>query len=84
MPHFIWVSELSTPEAYEDGEIFGEIIWDATRNGNETSGLVACHLPEKLISDMGSALNGAENLIKSDLQNFAPYALYVSNLQSIN
>ncbi|MGJ8640802.1 MAG: hypothetical protein ACSHYA_15540 [Opitutaceae bacterium] len=84
MPHFIWVSELSTPESYEDGEVYGEIIWDATRNGAETSGLVACHLPEKLIFDVGSALNGPENLIKSDLKNFTPYALYVSNLQPIN
>lgn len=84
MPHFIWVCEISTPEDYEDGKVYGEIIWDATRNGYETSGLVACHLPEKLVFDLGSALNGPENLIKSDLQDFSSYDLYVSNLQPIN
>ncbi|MDQ8195397.1 hypothetical protein QEH59_13255 [Coraliomargarita sp. SDUM461004] len=84
MPHFIWVCELSTPGLFEQRKVLGEIIWDATRNGYETSGLVACHLPEKLIFDLGSSLNGPEKLIKSNLQNFTSYALYVSNLRQIN
>jgi len=84
MPHFVWVCEISKPALFEQRKVLGEIIWDATRNGYETSGLVACHLPEKLIFDLGSSLNGAEKLIKSDLQKFTPYDLYVSNLSQIN
>lgn len=84
MPHFIWVCEVSTPEAYEEGKIHGEIIWDATRNGHETSGLVAFHLTETFIVDVGSVLNRVEKLSESNLKNSCPYDLYISNLQLIN
>lgn len=84
MPHFIWVCEISMPELFEKRKILGEIVWDATRNGYETSGLVACHLPDTVIFDGGSALNGPEHLIKSNLQNSSPYTLYVSNLSQID
>ncbi len=84
MPHFIWVCEISTPKLFEERKILGEVVWDATRNGDETSGLVACHLPETLIFDGGSVLNGPEHLMKSNLQNSSPYTLYVSNLSQID
>lgn len=84
MPHFVWVCEISTPKLFEDRRVLGEIVWDATRNAYETSGLVACHLPEKLVFDVGSSLNGPEKLIKSDLQKSSSYALYINNLSQIN
>ena len=83
MPHFIWICELSTPEDYEEGKVYGEIIWDATRNVHELNGFVACHLPEKFIINKGSALNKFEKIEESDLKNSLSYDLYVSNLQSI-
>ncbi len=84
MPHFVWVCDISTPEEYENGLIHGELIWDATRNGHELSGLVALHLPETVIYDRGAAYNQPKNLVRMDLPESELYALYTSNLQHIN
>ncbi|MGB0743448.1 MAG: hypothetical protein ACPGSB_02880 [Opitutales bacterium] len=84
MPHFIWVCEISTPDDYEKEEIHGELIWDATRNGRETAGMVALHLPELVFYDKGSAYNRSEKLVSMILQGSQPYGLYVSNLQNMN
>lgn len=84
MPRFIWVCDISTPEDYEKGLIHGELIWDATRNGHEHSGLVALHMPEKVVYNKGSAYNQPKELVIMSLRQSEPYALYISNLQHIN
>ena len=82
MPHFIWVCELSTPDLYEAGKqkIWGEIIWDATRNAYEPSGFIAVHYPEKLWVDLGSALNQPQSLKEWTINAPSPYPLLRSNL----
>jgi hypothetical protein len=83
LPHFMWVCEISTTDAYSRHEVYGEILWDATRNADEPNGWIALHYPEVLIVDMGSALNSQQNLFKFELQKSTPYPLYKNNLQPI-
>ncbi len=83
LPHFLWVCEISNSDAYSRHEIYGEILWDATRNAREPNGWIALHYPEVLIVDMGSALNQGQNLFKFKLQDSTPYPLYKNNLQAI-
>jgi hypothetical protein len=82
MPHFIWVCELSTLDLYEAGKqkIWGEIIWDATRNAYEPSGFIAVHYPEKLWVDLGSALNQPQSLKEWTINAPTAYPLLRSNL----
>ena len=84
LPHFIWVCELSSPAEYANGNVLGEIIWDATRNVWETEGWIAIHYPEQLLVDIGSALNGVQKIHSFDLTNDAyGYSMYCSNLKEI-
>lgn len=84
MPHFIWVCEISSPNEYAKEQIWGEIIWDATRNAyEETVGWIAIHYPEKLMLDAGSALNGRPEILETPLTNSLSYSLYRSNLREI-
>jgi len=84
LPHFIWVCELSTPVEYAQGKILGEIIWDATRNVWETEGWIAIHYPETLLIDVGSALNGSQEIINFDLTTESQaYPMYRSNLKEV-
>jgi len=83
LPHFMWVCEISDTDAYSRHEIYGEILWDATRNAHEPNGWIALHYPEVLIVDMGSALNKEQNLFKFNLNDSTPYKLYENNLQPI-
>jgi hypothetical protein len=83
LPHFVWVCEISNPDAFSRHEIWGEILWDATRNESEPNGWIALHYPELFVVDTGSALNGRQELIRFDLQNAVTYPLYRHNLQPI-
>jgi len=83
LPHFVWVCEISKTDAYSRHEVYGEILWDATRNAREPNGWIALHYPEVLIVDMGSALNQEQNLFKFKLEGSTPYPLYKNNLQPI-
>jgi len=85
LPHFIWVCELSTPSLYRPGEqqIWGEVLWDATRNAFEPSGFIAVHYPEKLWVDLGSALNQSQKLKEWSIDAPNPYPLLRSNLLEI-
>src|SRR6266511_5648194 len=83
LPHFLWVCEISKTDAYSHHEVYGEILWDATRNAHEPNGWIALHYPEVLVVDMGSALNSEQNLFKIKLQKSRPYPLYKHNLQPI-
>jgi hypothetical protein len=83
LPHFVWVCEISSTDAFARHEIFGEILWDATRNAREPNGWIALHYPEVLIVDMGAALNGQQNLFKFNLKASSSYPLYKNNLEPI-
>jgi hypothetical protein len=83
LPHFFWVCEISHVEAYLQHRIYGEILWDATRNASEPDGWIALHYPEVLVVDVGSALNESQKLKKYSLQNSEIYPLYRSNLTDI-
>ncbi len=84
LPHFIWVCEISTPSEYAQGNVLGEIIWDATRNVWETEGWIAIHYPEVLLIDAGSALNGSQEIFTFSLtQAGKAYPMYRSNLKEV-
>lgn len=83
LPHFVWVCEISNVDSFARHEIFGEILWDATRNLREPNGWIALHYPEILVVDIGSALNGRQKLCRVDLQNSTAYKIYKNNLQDI-
>ncbi len=83
LPHFVWVCEISNTDAYSRHEVYGEILWDATRNAHEPNGWIALHYPEVLVVDMGSALNSEQNLFQFKLHDSTPYTLYKNNLQPI-
>jgi hypothetical protein len=85
MPHFIWVCELTIPSLYVSGcqEIWGEIIWDATRNGHEPGGFIAVHYPEKLWVDLGSALNQPQKISEWTIANPKHYPVLRSNLREL-
>ena len=83
LPHFIWVQELSTLDAYRSHRIYGEIIWDATRNVAEPSGWLALHYPEQLYVDSGSASNIERLVRKVDLDSSTDYPLMAHNLRAI-
>jgi hypothetical protein len=79
----LWDCEISNVDAFSRHEVYGEILWDATRNAREPNGWIALHYPEILVVDMGSALNQQQALIRFDLQNSTTYPVYKNNLQSI-
>jgi hypothetical protein len=85
LPHFIWVCELSTPDLYQPGkqQIWGEVLWDATRNAHEPAGFIAVHYPEKLWVDSGSALNESADVQEWSLTSPTPYPLFRSNLMEL-
>ena len=83
LPHFFWVCEISHMADYLSHNVYGEILWDATRNASEPDGWVALHYPEVLIADLGSASNQRQQLQKYPLQNSQTYPLYRSNLQDV-
>ena len=84
MPHFIWVCEIADHDEYaRDRKILGEVIWDATRNAHEPDGWIALHFPEKLVVDVGSALNQPQRLNTFPLGTNNSYSLFRSNLHTL-
>ena len=83
MPHFVWVCEFSTLSDYPD-QVWGELVWDATRNAHEPGGWIALHFPEFCFIDIGSALNGVQEIRQIPLQNSESYPIFVSNLERMN
>jgi hypothetical protein len=50
LPHFTWVSEISTSDSYNNSSaglrrIFGHSVLDATSSGRDAAGLLMLHLP---------------------------------------
>ena len=84
MPHFIWTLEFAEFDEYADHhKVLGEVIWDATRNGQEPDGWIALHYPEKLIVNEGAAFNGPQVLKIIDLVANNSYSLLESNLHTL-
>jgi hypothetical protein len=84
LPHFVWICEIADYQEYaNDKKIVGELIWDATRNAHEPDGLMALHLPEKLIYDEGAAYNCPQSLKVIDLKDPKSYLLFQSNLHTL-
>ncbi len=79
LPHFIWVCEFSHSSIYPQ-KVWGEVLWDATRNAYEPLGFIALHYPEKLVYDRGSALNGTQELEEVSLKSWQEYPIYENNL----
>ncbi len=85
MPHFVWICEIAECCGYAvEKKILGEVIWDATRNAHEPDGWIACHLPESLAVDLGSALNCPQQLQTYPLSTHNSYSLLESNLHSLS
>lgn len=83
LPKFIWVAEISTYDLFQKGEVFGEVIVDATATRYSYDKLIALHYPgllgyrepnesEKVIFDM------IKNSYYKDLAN--TYPMYINNL----
>jgi hypothetical protein len=84
MPHFIWVCEIADSAEYStDRKVWGEIIWDATRNAYEPDGWIALHYPEWLAVDAGSAFNEDQFFKTFDLPTQNSYSLFRSNLHTL-
>lgn len=84
MPHFIWVCEIADHDEYaRDRKVLGEVIWDATRNAHEPDGWIALHFPEKLMVDVGSALNQPQRLKTFPVSTNNSYSLFQSNLHTL-
>lgn len=84
MPHFVWICEIAEYAEYaRDRKVFGEVIWDATRNAHEPDGWIAFHLPEMLAVDVGAAFNLPQNIQRFPLTSQNSYSLFNSNLHSL-
>ena len=83
MPKFIWVCELSTPDLFKNGDIVGEIIFDATANPYDTRAFLSIHYPDALLLNNRDFLTDDTKGIKSFRANsdrIIPYSCYVNNL----
>lgn len=54
LPHFIWVTEISTIDSYNQASrgmrrMYGHTVLDATSTGKDSAGLLALHLPGLVI-----------------------------------
>lgn len=84
MPHFVWVCEIADYAEYStDHKVLGEVLWDATRNAHEPDGWIALHYPEKLVVDVGAALNKRQELKVFPLGSINSYSLFRANLHSL-
>lgn len=49
-PKFVWVCEISTPELFEEGKVFGEIIIDATASAEvKSNSFILLHYPGAIL-----------------------------------
>ncbi len=83
MPKFIWVCEISTPELFKDGEIAGEILFDATANPHDRMPFLSIHYPDFLLLNDRDFLTDDPkrfNFGALDTDKIIPYPCYVNNL----
>ncbi|MBP7517002.1 MAG: hypothetical protein KA768_04155 [Desulfobulbus sp.] len=83
MPKFIWVCELSTPELYKEGDVAGEILFDATANPRDIFPFLSIHYPDLLLLNNRDSLTndpGRFSIHAVDTTEIAPYHCYVNNL----
>jgi hypothetical protein len=84
MPHFMWICEIADFDEYKAArKVLGELIWDATRNAEEPDGWIACHFPESLALDTGSAFNKPQKFKTFPLKTHNSYSIFDSNLHSL-
>lgn len=83
MPKFIWVCELSTPELYKEGNVAGEILFDATANPRDIFAFLSIHYPDLLLLNNRDSLAndpGRFSIHAVDATEITPYHCYVNNL----
>ncbi len=83
MPKFIWVAEISTQALFEQGKIFGEMIFDATSNKYDLFSFMYIHYPGILIRNDRQVIGYKGRLELRNLpvdENYT-YELYSSNLR---
>ena len=82
-PKFLWVAEITTQEKYNDEEIYGEIVLDATADRNNPENSIICmrfldffsyRLPKEPIQ----VLKDFDKF--SDQNTTRPYKMYINNL----
>ena len=82
-PKFLWVAEITTQEKYNNEEIYGEIVLDATSDRNNPENSIICmrflnffsyRLPDEPID----VLKGFDGF--SDKKTSNPYKMYINNL----
>ncbi len=69
LPHFTWITEISTIDSYNQGSpglrrIYGHTVLDATSTGKGGDGLLVLHLPGLLFTN---DINARENSEKLDI-----------------
>ncbi|MCD6328567.1 hypothetical protein J7M28_13575 [bacterium] len=83
MPKFIWICELSTTALYPQGQILGELIWDATASQYDQFPFIVVHYPDYIIVNNRDAMTAAKDrfVIMKKLDEPRPYELYRNNLK---
>ncbi|MDX9703754.1 MAG: hypothetical protein RBU23_12035 [Candidatus Auribacterota bacterium] len=79
MPKFIWVAELSNIENYKKGNIFGEIIIDATANRYDDYPFLSIHYPGFLMLNNTNILGNDPSKFETfnvDKNKIKPYNLF--------
>ncbi len=83
MPKFVWVCEISTPELYKEGQIIGELLFDATANPHDRFAFLSIHYPDfLLLNDRDSLTDDPRrfSIHRVDTTEIFPYICYVNNL----
>ena len=69
MPKFIWVCEISTPDLYADGQVAGELIFDATANQYDRFAFLVIHYPDfLLLNDRNCLTDDPERFIVRNVE----------------
>ncbi len=75
MPKFIWVCEISTPDLFRNGEIAGEILFDATANPHDRMAFLSIHYP-------GFLLLNNRDFLTDDPKSFMVHAIDIDQISS--
>lgn len=82
-PKFLWVAELTTYEKYDDEEIYGEIVLDATADRNNPEDSIICM---RFLSSFSYRMPNESVTVLGDFHKFADtsanntYKMYKNNL----
>lgn len=84
MPKFIWICEISTPELYANGQVIGELLFDATANHHDRLSFLIIHYPDFLLLNDRNCLTDDEKRFTVpwlDTSTICPYRCYINNLR---